>query len=177
MTARYPEGPAMTATTTPATTALLDQAQAASGEALHVLHGVAQRAGWATTYREPGPVTATIIDRLRARGLAGQLTLCEHLSYTAPAVAVWLAYAPGRLRCLPCTGRVAVRVKGTREDRRCDHCRAVVNAVHSTATLLPPVVLDLAPLAVAPTCTPPILVQYGLCPSCRAADAQPEGCQ
>lgn len=150
--------------------ALLDQADAASAPAHAILAEAGRREGGPIRHVTPGPVLQALIHRMQDRALTGQLTLCPHLSYTAPAPAVWTAWAPGRIRCAPCAAVTAKRIRGTREDRRCDHCRKVVPAIHQCMAQLPPVVVDLPPYP--PRCVPPVSVMFGLCPACQAADTQ-----
>jgi hypothetical protein len=148
--------------------ALLDQAQAASGHALAVMQAAAIRDGTPVRHTPPGPVITAIITRMQQRALAGQLTLCSHLSFSAPEPAWWSAWAPGRLRCAPCTAAAARRIHGTREDRRCDHCRKTGPVIHADMAQLPPVVVDLPPWP--PKCVPPVTLVFGLCPACQKRD-------
>jgi hypothetical protein len=150
----------------PGVTALLDQADAASTQAAKILHLLAALDGTPVQHTQPGPIAASLIHRLRTRALAGQLTLCAHLSYTAPEPAFWPAWAPGRLRCATCAQAAHKRIRGTREDRRCDHCRRVVPRIHADAVQLAAVVVDLP----SPKCIPPVTVMFGLCPHCQQAD-------
>jgi hypothetical protein len=151
-----------------AITAMLDQAGAASAEAEKILGILAALDGTPVQHTEPGPVFASIIGRLRTRALAGQLTLCADLSYTAPEPAFWCAWAPGRLRCAACAQAAHKRIRGTREDRRCDNCRRVVRRIHSDAVQLAAVVVDLPPWPLR--CVPPVTLMFGLCPHCQQAD-------
>lgn len=116
----------------PATAALVDQTEAARTEAARILAAIAVLDGRPVHCTEPGPVFAAIIGRFRARAIAGQLTLCPHLSYTAPEPAYWLAWAPGRIRCTECAHATHKRIRGTIEDRRCDHCRKTTRTIHPT---------------------------------------------
>jgi len=153
----------------PGTTALVDQADAASAQANAAMAMIATREGSPIRHVEPGPVAQALIARMRGRAIAGQLTLCLHLSYTAPAPAFWCAWAPGRLRCAACARTASIRIKGTREDRRCDHCRTVIPRIHADMVQLPPVVVDLPPWPAR--CVPPITMMFGLCPPCQHKDA------
>lgn len=152
----------------PAVSALLDQAGAASGHAHAIMAAAAAHTGSPIRHVPPGPVLAALIGRLQARALAGQLTLCPHLSYTAPGPAIWCAWAPGRLRCTACTHTAHKRIKGTAEDRTCDHCRRLGRVIHPNMAQLPAVVVDLPPLV--PGCVPPVTVLFGLCPACQQAE-------
>lgn len=152
----------------PGTTALLDQAGAASGQAAEIMRTLARMNGSPVRCTEPGPVFRVIIDRMRQRGLDGQLTLCAHLSPSAPEPAFWCAWAPGRIRCAACAQAAQRRIHGTREDRRCDNCRAIGPTIHADMAQLPPVVVDLPPWP--PKCVPPVTLIFGLCPACQRTD-------
>lgn len=152
----------------PAATALLDQADAATAQAGRIMSVLAAAEGTPVRHVEPGPVFKVIIRRLQERAVAGQLTLCPHLSYTAPAPAFWCAWAPGRLRCAACAHTSNVRIRGTREDRRCDHCRRVGDTIHADMAQLPAIVVDLPPWQ--PGCVPPVTLMFGLCPDCQRDD-------
>ena len=158
----------------PRRTALLDQAQAAWHDAETTLQSLAAIAGTPTVHGKLGPLSIKLVDSLVTRGMAGQLTLCPHLSYEHPAPADWCAYAPGRLRCRPCTIAVMARVAGTTEDRRCDICRTTLPRgakIYAAQTVLPPhpdVVRNRRTGQLAPV--PPITVHFGLCPACRTED-------
>ena len=153
----------------PATTALLDQADAASLDAHATMATIAALDGNPIRHAIPGPVIRKLIDRMQGRALDGQLTLCPHLSYTAPEPSFWCAWAPGRLRCSACAQATHARMRGTTEDRRCDHCRRVVPTIHSDMAQLPAIVVDLPPWPAK--CVPPVTLMFGLCPRCQQADA------
>jgi hypothetical protein len=137
-----------------------------------MLQALAQQLDTSVRHEVPGPVTRRIVERLHAkmlaRALTGEPTMCDHLSYTAPTVALWPAFAPGRLRCPACADRVVKRIRGTVEDRRCDGCGRVVPKIHPCATQIPSIVVDVGALPLASL--PPILVQYGLCHRCYRED-------
>ena len=153
----------------PETTALLDQADAASGHAAAIMTAIASRDGTPVRNVRPGPVTRSLIIAMNNSSAAGRLTFCPHLSYTSPEPAWWCAWAPGRLRCARCARAASLRIKGTREDRRCDHCRKIVATIHADMAALPPLVIDLPPYP--PACIPPVTMAYGLCPACQETDA------
>lgn len=152
----------------PEITALIDQAGAASNDAAAILHTIARMRGDKIQHRHPGPVYAAIVAGLERRGLAGQITLCPHLSYSAPEPAYWCAWAPGRIRCAACAQATQRRIHGTEEDRRCDHCRTIGPTIHADMAQLPPVVINLPPWP--PKCIPPVTVLFGLCPACQRED-------
>ena len=153
----------------PGTGALLDQADAASRHAAAILAAIGALDGSPIRHTMPGPVFAAMIGRLRQRAISGQLTLCPHLSYTAPSPAAWCAWAPGRLRCSACAQATHARIRGTTEDRRCDHCRRVVPTIHADMAQLPAIVVDLPPWPAE--CVPPVTLMFGLCPACQSADS------
>lgn len=147
--------------------ALADQASAANADAARIMHFIAGVKGERVQQARPGPVSAALISRMHQRGVTAQLTLCPHLSYDAPQPAFWCAWAPGRLRCTDCAHKANARVRGTPEDRRCDHCRKIGRTIHADMAQLPPVVVDLPGGA---KCLPPITVMFGLCPDCQRQD-------
>lgn len=153
----------------PAVAALADQADAAGTEAARIMHTLARLDGTEVQHVRPGPVFAALIARLPQRMLAGQITLCPHLSYTAPEPSFWCVWAPGRLRCAHCTEAAQRRIRGTAEDRRCDACRKTGPKIHPDMAQLPPIVVDL-PSPWPPRCVPPITVLFGLCPDCQRTD-------
>lgn len=153
----------------PGTGALVDQADAASRHAAAILATIGALDGTPVRHELPGPVFTALIHRLQQRGMAGQLTLCQHLSYTAPAPSFWCAWAPGRLRCTACAHTANTRIRGTTEDRRCDNCRRIVPKIHPDMAQLPAVVVDLPPYPAG--CVPPVTLMFGLCPACQQADS------
>lgn len=159
--------------TDPATIALLDQAAAASREAHATVHRIADHVDGALVDCGPdivGPVTRAMVRRMSQLSGTGQMTLCPHLSFNAPAVAYWLAWAPGRLRCRPCADTAAKRIKGKREDFTCDHCRTYHDPLHPVVVGLPPIVVPALGISV-----PAVLAHYGLCPDCYAQERGADG--
>lgn len=67
--------------TTPRATALLDQAQAAAGHAMGMLHAAAERLSTEVEEGHPGPVARAVFERFIERMLSGRITLCPHLSW------------------------------------------------------------------------------------------------
>jgi hypothetical protein len=153
----------------PGTSALLDQADAATTGAARILAALGALDGTPVRHTIPGPIYSALIHRMQQRAITGNLTLCPHLSYTAPEPSFWCAWAPGRLRCSACAQATHTRIRGTIEDRRCDHCRKTVRTIHPDAAQLPAVVVDLPPWPVK--CVPPVTLMFGLCPACQAADS------
>jgi len=156
----------------PTTVALLDQADAANRHAHNVMHAMGDIFGTPAVSILPGPPTRALVERLNTRGMTGRLELCPHLSYTQPAPAFWLAYAPTQIRCARCAAVAARRVRGTREDRRCDHCRKVRSTIFARVVQLPAIVVGSTGSTPA-GCIPPVQVMYGLCPPCQRADGPP----
>jgi hypothetical protein len=153
----------------PSTTALLDQADAATTDAARILAYFGAADGTPIRHTIPGPIMAALIRRLQQRAITAQLTLCPHLSYDAPEPSFWCAWAPGRLRCSACAQATHDRIRGTVEDRRCDHCRKTVPRIHTDMCQLPAIVVDLPPWPAK--CVPPVTLMFGLCPTCQAADS------
>jgi hypothetical protein len=146
-------------------TALLDQLDAAGDHALRNLTGVAGHLGGQLTEQSPPPALRRILTRLDTHLKAGQVTTCRHLSPNAPAPTWWPAWAPGRIRCASCTERTSERIKGTREDRRCDACsRMAGGTVYLGAVLLPGALAELPGFIGV---WPPVTVLFGLCAACR----------
>jgi hypothetical protein len=154
----------------PATTALADQAAAATIHATSLLTGLRAADGDSYRPRTQGAVTTALIRKLNDRLDRGQLDLCGHLSWTAPEPVFWCPWAPGRLRCAHCTETVQVRTRGTTEDRRCDACRAIAPLIHAQLMRLPAVVAD----DIEPRCLPPVIIIFGLCTACQDADTNTE---
>jgi hypothetical protein len=157
----------------PATSALLDQAQAATTDATRIMTGLAVLEQTTVRYVVPGPIHRALITRYSTRALAGQLTLCPDLSWDAPQPAFWCAWAPAKLRCSRCADTASRRIHGTAEDRRCDHCHKIRHAIHRGAMEFPAVVVDLPDRA---RCVPPVLAVFGLCPDCYNADRDHPEC-
>ena len=95
---------------------------------------------------------------------------CPHLSPTAPAPAVWMPWAPGRMMCVPCSVTASKEITGTEEDRRCDWCGIVADGICVHAGSTHAGVVDLGGTMVQ---VPPVMIQFGLCDACHAADAEP----
>jgi hypothetical protein len=152
----------------PGTAALLDQAGAATTDAARILAYFAAADRTPIRHTIPGPIMAALIRRLQQRATTAQLTLCPHLSWTAPEPSFWCAWAPGRLRCAACAQDTHDRIRGTAEDRRCDHCRRTVPSIHPDMCQLPAIVVDLPPGPAK--CVPPVTLMFGLCPRCQQAD-------
>jgi hypothetical protein len=154
----------------PAIAALLDQADAAAAHAARVMHLLAEAEGGAVQHVQPGRIFRAIISRMQQCAITGQTTLCPHLTYTAPQPAFWCAWAPGRLRCAACAHQANLRVRGTPEDRRCDHCQKTTRTIHPGIAQLPAIVVDLPPFPAG--CVPPVTLMFGLCPACQLADKE-----
>jgi hypothetical protein len=151
---------------------LLDQADAANHHAAGLMRAMADHDGTRVQHVDPGPITRTIVERLNPQMIGnvinGKPCLCPHLSCQAPALAWWLPYAPGLIRCIDCMKAAALSVRGTGEDNTCDGCRGHAPRIHVDATQLPSIVLDLP--RIPATAVPPVIVSYGLCPTCQTKD-------
>jgi hypothetical protein len=136
--------------------ALLDQANAADR------HARAGRPADEETLHDCGPVLDRIVKRIpdavRAIRARGGHELCPHLSYDAPAVGIWLAWKPDRLRCPECADRAQ-----TRTSEQCDGCHQTAPATRILVHC-PPVVDMKREMT-----TPAIVVMAGLCPACLGA--------
>lgn len=149
--------------------ALLDQLRAASTEASGNLHRMAAAIGGQVERDIKHPAADRIVRRLGERLAGGQVTMCGHLSLDAPCPTWWLAWAPGRIRCLSCAVAAGRRIRGTREDHRCDACRRVDRGgLHNGVTLLPGAVGEVGPLVGV---WPPVTIVYGMCTRCQRVPA------
>jgi hypothetical protein len=148
----------------PEIVAALDQADAAAGEAVALMDALAAASGdeFGRAVMTSRPMLK-VRDKLVRHLLSPGYGCCEHLRGVEPVH--WAAWAPGRLRCAPCTAAAAQRIRGTVEDRRCDACRRVGPGIHTATVQLPPTVVDLGP-ETAPITVPPMFVHFGLCRSC-----------
>ncbi len=72
-----------------------------------------------------------------------------------PSPRVLCAWSPGRLRCAACAHATQQRIRGTREDRRCDRCHAIVPKIHPDVAQFPAVVVDLPPWPAACSASAP----------------------
>lgn len=160
MASRYPRAGAS------ASSALLDQAQAATSDAGRIVAFLAAREGGelrSGTVNGTSP-TAVIVRRLQIRLIVGGVTMCPHVAGIAPVY--WVAWAPGRLRCVQCVEASARRIRGTAEDNKCDCCRQTADRLHAVTIPLPAIVFDLP----RPAALPPVIVRLGLCPTCNGGD-------
>jgi hypothetical protein len=128
-------------------TALRDQLDAASTDARRTLHEIAAVVAGPITPATPPPWLSGHLSALREALQQRRVRGCPHLA-TGPAVAYAAIWAPAILACAACA---AYLLRPTpEEDRRCDRCRRTADVLH--------------PGMVA---TGPILLAYGLCPTCR----------
>lgn len=145
--------------TTTAGTAYADQLAAATSQALAVLAALAAHQHGADPDRlvEVPPVVDSpwLADRRDAlvRSLAtGTGRLCEHIG-PAPRVVHAAVWAPGRVVCSQCLPELT---PDPAEDATCDRCRRHTDRIHGAVAALGP-----------------ILLTYGLCPSCRTSETPP----
>ena len=134
--------------TSPAKTAMFDQAQAASTQAERLLRHVAEHDGSVGSLAVHGPARR-VADRLANRLVTGQLRRCDHIG-DSPQVMFWMAWRPGRLRCLSCAADAFQAINGTPEDKRCDGCKRICRGlIHPSLIAMPAVVAELAPGLIA----------------------------
>lgn len=149
------------------TAAVLDQLAAANTHTRRCFDALGERIG-----SEPNATASTraqvVALRLTERAGRGHITLCQHLSIAATTPAFWTPWAPGRIRCAACSVRSAQHIKGTREDRRCDSCQHDSGgSIYQNAVLIPAASLELPELIAIQL---PIVILFGLCPSCQRVD-------
>ncbi|MCO1582400.1 hypothetical protein M8C13_42295 [Crossiella sp. SN42] len=132
-------------------TALLDQVQAASADAKRVLHDAARHRSMTLTRSIPSPWLADQFTDLVHGIVTGTVKACRHLG-AAPQIAMAAAWAPGHLVCPACFPQLA---PSPAEDSTCDRCRKPATTLHSTITA-----------------AGPILLTYGLCPTCHTTTAK-----
>ena len=148
--------------------ALLDQAGAADRQARA---GITRLAGEETLH-ECGPVLRSIVrripDAVRAIRAQGRHELCPHLSYSTPAIGIWLAWKPDRIRCPKCAVR-ALYLTSEQETGRCDGCHQTEPTITRVLVHCPPVIDRVREMA-----TPAIVVMAGLCPACLDHQHQQE---
>lgn len=150
----------------PAVQALADQADAAGRDGAAIMVALAERLPAELKWAVPTGPAAAVHTRFLTRCATGRLTSCPHLT-GSPQPAWWAAWRPSRVHCHACIEQVSRQVRGTREDRRCDHCRKVRSTIVPGAAQFPALVVDLPGLP--PLATGPVTVVYGLCAPCRDA--------
>jgi hypothetical protein len=148
--------------------AMTDQAQAASKQAVTIMHQIAAHDGGEVEQILVGPAIKDVVGRMITHAATARLSLCPHLSWDSPAPAWWCSWAVGRLRCRECAVAAQRRIRGTPEDQRCDRCRKTRRTIHADLVQLPPVVVDLPSGA---WCFPPTTVVFGLCGACQQSVA------
>lgn len=158
----------------PQYTALLDQADAAARQGAHILAELAKDIGGPITEGRPTGPAATVEQRFLDRLAQRQLTHCPHLT-GGPEPLWWVAWRPGRLRCASCAQQASTAIKGTAEERRCDHCRRVRPGIYPGASQFPALVLNLHRDQPA-RAFGPVTCLWGLCEPCRnlSVTAAPE---
>jgi hypothetical protein len=134
-------------------TAVLDQVQAASRDARSLIDQASTIGTYLHRTDNPGPVVRGVLDRIRKDTRSKRIRVCRHLAGRGPGVSWSFAWRPGKLFCMRCAVDVLRDVRGTVEDRTCDHCRRVVP--HLTAGM---------------TAAGPFVIIFGVCGSCLAAE-------
>lgn len=144
---------------TPAGTAYADQLTAAAGQARAVLAALAANQDSADPARlveVPTTVDSPWLTECRnalVRSLAaGTGRLCQHIGQ-APRVVHAAVWAPGRLVCSHCLPDLT---PDPAEDSTCDRCRRHTDHIHGAVAALGP-----------------ILLTYGLCPTCHTSETPP----
>ena len=137
----------------PATTALLDQLQAASREAHDALHRAAVAHGYAETVTTASPWCRQLLDGVLGPNIR-TARLCKHLRGSASPQVVVLTAHRRRVECASCAHRANRAIVGTEEDRRCDRCR---------------VLIAVGEVEVVTWVVGPMLISAGHCRSCRDA--------
>ncbi|AEH08446.1 MULTISPECIES: hypothetical protein [Protofrankia] len=131
---------------TPHAIAHADQLTAACRDALTALHAIAEDGRGYLAERPAAVPWLAAQASVFVRALTvGTVELCPHLG-SSPQVVHAAAWAPGRLVC---TGCVAALRPGPDEDATCDRCRCRPRRLYPGAAAFGPV-----------------LLAYGLCPSC-----------
>ena len=153
---------------TPADVAFADQLDAATAEADRMFTAAARTINGTSRHEHPTGPAAAIIRRLEHAVIGGPLTYCPHIAEHAPMPLVWCAWRPGRLRCGRCAADASRAIRGTVEDRRCDHCRRVRRAIHPVYMQLPALVWPTERRFLGP-----VAVMAGLCPTCHALAEPP----
>lgn len=150
----------------PAMRAMADQSEAAHGQVRDALAAAAAAMKGGSRHKL-GRIGYGIWQRM-VDTMPGY---CPHLSPVSPAPAFWMPWAPDRVVCSPCMNAASQEITGTEEDRRCDWCGVVVaDGIYPAAGSTPAGVVDLGGTVVQ---VPPVLIHYGLCSACHAADAEP----
>ena len=149
----------------PAMRAMADQSEAAHGQMRDMLAATAAAMGGGSRH-QLGRIGYGIWQQM----IEAMPVPCEHLSPSAPAPAFWVPWAPGRLMCAPCSAAASKEISGTEEDRRCDWCGTVADGIFIHAGSTPAGVVDIGGTMVQ---VPPVMLQFGLCGTCHAADAEP----
>lgn len=133
----------------PAATALLDQADAATRHARTITERIADLTATPHRGTRPSPWLAAQLHALGHQITHRIITLCPHITDT-PQVVHAVAWRPGILTCTRCA--TAMLTPTPTEDQTCDRCRHVSDPIHSGL------------LAVGP-----LLFGFGLCDPCARA--------
>lgn len=140
--------------------AVVDQADAATADALHLMTGAArlakaESAGPAAAADVPGWVRLALLDTLTAWA-DGKGTTCRHQPTPGrPQPVLAAAWKPGLVVCAHCVHLTSLPPGGAR-DRTCDRCGRVCAGTEHRDGIYPGMV-QLGPL----------IYQYGTCADCR----------
>jgi hypothetical protein len=154
--------------TSPAATALLDQAEAAAAEGARVFQAASDMLGVPVQYVVPTGARLFVVEKLRRQGLTGRLTGCAHIHPSRPLPQFWAAWRPGRVRCSDCIAALMREMDGTPEQFRCDVCRQVDDEILSCQILMPAYAVPELLIAIGPT-----ILAFGMCRQCAATCEDP----
>jgi hypothetical protein len=108
------------------------------------------------------PAVNAVLRQLADQAAGGDLGMCAHIRARAPQPAMWLAWAPRKLRCPGCAREAGRKITGTAADYRCDVCGHIGKRVSKLSLLTPP--LEHQQVVV------PVLVIFALCDRCAGPD-------
>ncbi|HET9658570.1 MAG TPA: hypothetical protein VFP72_24675 [Kineosporiaceae bacterium] len=131
---------------TPAATAMLDQADAATRHARTVVERLADLTATPHRGTRPSPWLAAQLLDLDRRMADRTITLCPHIG-DAPQIVHAVAWRPGTLACTRCA--TAMLTPTDTEDQTCDRCRHLADPIHSGLVTIGP-----------------LLFGFGLCDPC-----------
>lgn len=158
----------------PGRVALLDQAGAATAEALAIEEALAAASAGVAAFRwHPSPGIfmdrcVQLADKLRA---AGRLVSCKHLGGQAPQPSYWFAWALQVVSCGECAGSLCERVAADVNAYRCDRCRTQPPGAFWLNSYVQPATL--ADVVDGPVVVPPVTFRIGLCGLCQTFEDSP----
>lgn len=108
------------------------------------------------------PAVRVILMQLNDLAESGELGMCLHVRPRAPRPAVWVPWAPRKLRCPDCATIAGAGIAGTTADRQCDMCGHIGKGINKLSFLTAPV--EYRQVVV------PIFVTFGLCNRCAGPE-------